>query len=320
MASLNVLKKENKEGIEFEVNIKDIKSVFIFKRIFNFVTKLKLLDVIKYNKNSQKKLNININNYKEYSNLYSKIELEIKVVDKMYGKFINIIDKEEISYFHIYFNNNEIEIKRNYLKENDKVSVIKIIIDYKVKSLSQLFQNCDCIESINIKKFYRNNIKDMSKMFYRCSSLKEIIFSAYNVDNIENMSNMFFGCSSLKELNLSNFNTNNLKDMAYMLSGCSSLKKLDLSNFITNNVIDMSFLFDGCSSLIELNVSSFNTKFVMYMNGMFHGCSSLKELDISNFRNSDLMDVSFMFDGCKSLKKLKIGHFNITNVSEKKYF
>ena len=68
---------------------------------------------------------------------------------------------------------------------------IKIIIDYQVKSFKELFSRCECIESINFKKFYRNN-------------------------NITNMSYMFFGCSSLKELNLTNFNTNNVTDMCGM--------------------------------------------------------------------------------------------------------
>ena len=35
----------------------------------------------------------------------------------------------------------------------------KIIIDYQVKSFKDLFFLCECIESINFKKFYRNNVK-----------------------------------------------------------------------------------------------------------------------------------------------------------------
>ena len=38
-------------------------------------------------------------------------------------------------YFHIDFNdNNEKEMKRNYLNENENVKEIKIIIDYQIKS------------------------------------------------------------------------------------------------------------------------------------------------------------------------------------------
>ena len=126
--------------------------------------------------------------------------------------FINISDEEK-EYYHIYFDNSIEEIKRNYLEENEKVKMIKIIINYPVKSFKELFQYCECINSIFFKKFYRNNITDMSYMFSGCSSLKELNLSNFNTNNVTNMRNMFYGCSLLKELNLSNFNTNNVKNM-----------------------------------------------------------------------------------------------------------
>ena len=120
---------------------------------------------MKYNKELQKRLNLNINDYKKYAELYSSIEIELKLVDDKYGKFINI-PNEEKEYYHIYFDNSNEEIKRNYLKDNEKVKMIKIIINYQVKSLENLFYNCKCINSIFFKKFYRNNIIDMEDMFY----------------------------------------------------------------------------------------------------------------------------------------------------------
>ena len=60
------------------------------------------------------------------------------------------------------------------------------------------------IESINFKKFYRNNIINMGSMFYECSSLKELNLNNFNTCNVTYMMYMFFGCSSLKKLNLNN--------------------------------------------------------------------------------------------------------------------
>ena len=97
-------------------------------------------------------------------------------------------------YYHIYFNDNKEEIKRNYLDDN--VSKIKIIIDYQVKSLENLFYRCKCIEYIYFKKFYRKNINNMEDMFLECSSLKELNLSNFNTNNITNMRFMFHGCSS----------------------------------------------------------------------------------------------------------------------------
>ena len=63
--------------------------------------------------------------------------------------------------------------KINYLKENRKVKIIKIIIDYQATSFCNLFDYCFCIESINFKKSYRNNITNMRCMFSFCESLKK---------------------------------------------------------------------------------------------------------------------------------------------------
>ena len=86
---------------------------------------LKGLNIIKYNENIKKRININTNDYKEYSENYSSIKIEIKPVSKKYGKFINN-EKEEEIYYHIYFNNNEEEIKRNYINEDEEIKIIRI--------------------------------------------------------------------------------------------------------------------------------------------------------------------------------------------------
>ena len=192
--------KDKKEQIKLEDKLENIKSKYIFNKIFNILKTKRRLNLIRFNKNIKKRLNININDYKEYF----EIEIEIKPVNNEYGKFININKEDEI-YYHIYFNNNREEIKRNYLNENENVEKIKIIIDHQIKSFEKLFVYRECVECIYFKKFYRNNIN--------------------------NMSFMFSDCSSLKELNLNNFNTENVKDMSGMLSRCLSLKELIFNNF-----------------------------------------------------------------------------------------
>ena len=133
------------------------------------------LKIIKCNINIQKRLNININNYKDFSEKFSSIELEIIPIQNEYGPFINI-KEEDKKYFHIYFNDNKEEIKKTELNKEDKVSKINIVIDYQIKSFEGLFLYCKCMEFINFKKFYRNDITNMSYMFSYCSSLKELNF------------------------------------------------------------------------------------------------------------------------------------------------
>ena len=90
----------------------------------------------------------------------------------------------------------------------------KIIIYYQVKSFKELFFDCKCSESINFKKFYRNNITNMRFMFYYCSSLKE--------------------------LNLNNFNTNKVRDMRYMFRRCSGDLKRKIKSE-NKNINDVDF-------------------------------------------------------------------------------
>ena len=108
-----------------------LKSNYLLKILFGNLLKKKSLDIIKYNNNLKSRINININNYKEYSEIYSSIELEIKPINNINSNFIN---KENGTYYHIYFNNNEEEIERNYLKQNEQIKTIKIIIDYQMIS------------------------------------------------------------------------------------------------------------------------------------------------------------------------------------------
>ena len=190
MNSSSELNKEKTESTKIESKniIKKLKSDYFLKIIFSNLLKRKSLDIIKYNKYIKNRINISIKDYKEYSEIYSSIELEIKPVNNKYGKFINI-DKKNEKFFHIYFNDNKEEVKRNYLNKNENVERLKIIIDYQVKSFEGLFENC--IENILFKKFFRNNINDMSYMFYGCSSLKEINLSNFNTSNVTYMGDFF---------------------------------------------------------------------------------------------------------------------------------
>ena len=180
---LSLIKSKNK--------FTDIKSNYILKKLFNNMQKRITLKIIKCNINMQKRLNININDYKDF---YEKIELEIIPIQNEYGLFINIKPKDK-KYFHIYFNDNKEEIKKTELNKEDKVSKINIIIDYQIKSFYELFYYCECIESIKFKKFYRNNITNMNGMFSDCLLLKELNLSKFNTNNVTDMSGMFSGCS-----------------------------------------------------------------------------------------------------------------------------
>ena len=128
-------------------NLDDIKSIKILKQILNNVSKKSLLKLIKINKQIKKKLNIDINDYKDHSEILSQIEIIIPDFNGL-GKFINI-PEEDKSYYHIFFDDNERETLDKYeIQRKDKIQKIKILIDPQINSFSRLFEDCKCIKKI----------------------------------------------------------------------------------------------------------------------------------------------------------------------------
>ena len=241
-----------------------IKNNLILKKIFDDLQSFIALNIVKYNKILQEKIKLNLNDYKEEC---FKIQIEIIPATNKYGEFIRIPENDKFKY-HIYFNNDNQEVQKYNITENDDVRKIKVIID-EAESFNGLFKGCKCIEQINFIKFNRKDIKTMGEMFYGCSSLKVFKYNRFNTINVIDMSYMFYGCCSLIILNTSCFDTMKVNNMSHIFYGCKLLDDLNLSNFNTNNVIYMDPMFNGCSSLVKLGISNFDTSNVKDMSYMF---------------------------------------------------
>ena len=129
--SINASKENNKENESAKPNpiTEKIKSDYFLQKLYDNMTKKKKLEIVKYNKRIQNRINLSVKNYKEYSEAFTPIEIEIIPNKNIFSKFINI-NKDEILYYHIYFNDKKEEIKNKYeIEEEDKVTKIKIIID-----------------------------------------------------------------------------------------------------------------------------------------------------------------------------------------------
>ena len=305
LIKFNIIKKMNKN------KMLKIRSKYILKLIFQNIKQNQYLELIKYNKNIQNKLDKSLEDYKEYS----RIEIDLRPIINyaVDNKFINLNDNEK-QYIHIFFNNNKKERKSCILQAKPKIQKIKIKLDYEIKSLKGLFKNCQCLEEINFIKFNRKDIIDMSEMFNGCKNLNKINLLNMNTGKVNNMRYMFCGCSSLKEINLLNFNTANVINMQNMFDGCSKLENLNLLNFNTSNVINMNDMFSECSSLQKLNLLNFNTSNVINMSYMFNKCQAIQELKLSNFDTSKVIDMGYMFYNCQDIKELNLSNFNTTNV------
>ena len=89
--------------------------------------KNKSLKIIKYNKKLQKRLNISINDYEEYSQIYTTIEIEFKLDEDEYdgcSSFIKIPDKEKLI------------IKLNHFI--NYLIIVNILIQYFLKNFIEL--------------------------------------------------------------------------------------------------------------------------------------------------------------------------------------
>ena len=91
-----LLIKEKEKG-----KLEKINSKYILKIILENLENKKLLYIIKYNKKIKKRIGININNYKKYSEKYSSIEIEIKQINNKYMVKILIL-MIKINYIIIY--------------------------------------------------------------------------------------------------------------------------------------------------------------------------------------------------------------------------
>ena len=203
----------------------------------------------------------------------------------------------------------------------ETISGLDYLNTENVTDMSNMFNNCIILPSLDLSNFNTAKVTNMSCMFKNCKELSSLNLSeSFNTVNVTNMSSMFYGCSQLSSLALSNFNTEKVKFMPSMFYGCNKLSSLDLSNFNTENVTNMSSMFNGCSQLSSLDISNFNTEKVTYMYNMFYGCNKLSSLDLYNFNTAKVTDMSYMFYGCSTLQTIYVSDdFVVTGITNDSY-
>ena len=134
-SSINVSKENSKDNESAKPNpiLESLKSDYFLQKLYDIMPKKKKLEIVKYNKKVQNRLDLGIKDYKEYSETFTPIEI-IPTKGK-YFRFISINKNDEL-FYHIYFNDNKEEIKNKdeiqvdffgkttknayYIKEEDK--------------------------------------------------------------------------------------------------------------------------------------------------------------------------------------------------------
>ena len=200
----------------------------------------------------------------------------------------------------------------------ETISGLDYLNTENVTDMSDMFNNCTNLPSLDLSKFNTAKVTNMYDMFKNCTKLSSLNLSeSFNTVNVTNMAFMFKGCKKLSSLNLSNFNTAKVRNMYNMFEFCNSLSSLDLSNFNTAKVMDMSYMFNGCKKLSSLTLSeSFNTVNVTTMSSMFRDCQELSSLNLSNFNTAKVTNMSCMFYNCQKLPSLDFSNFNTAKVKD----
>ena len=140
-------------------------------------------------------------------------------------------------------------------------------------------------------------------MFDGCISIS-LDLSKFYIENVNNMAEMFQGCSSLENLYLSdNFNPKEVINITNMLNDCKSLKSLDLSVFNAYKALYIDGLFANCSSLAYLNFPEFNTYLATGFKKIFYNYASLTSLYLPNLLTISISkyNIYLPFYGCDNL-------------------
>ena len=116
-------------------SLKKIRCKYILSQIFNNINQVTKLNIIKYNKSLMNTLGVKI---KDYINAFSNIEIEIIPVAEPGDRFIYLPNKKNLSNYIIYFDDKKINLLTNR-NTPSYVKKIKVVINYRISSLYQLF-------------------------------------------------------------------------------------------------------------------------------------------------------------------------------------
>ena len=128
--------------------------------------------------------------------------------------------------------------------------------DFAPTNTSYWFYNCEKLIEIEGLEFLNTmNVTDMSNMFDNCTSLTSLDLSHFDTGKVTDMSYMFYYCNDLASLDVSSFDTEKVTNMTWMFGSCWALTSLDLSNFNTRNVTNMDYMF-SYSSVLNLSLGN----------------------------------------------------------------
>lgn len=113
-------------------------------------------------------------------------------------------------------------------------------------SISQMFEQCTSVQTIDMSGLNMDNVSDMSLAFEGCSNLTAVTFGENTLPKLRDTSFTFNNCTNLLNLDLSRWNMNELNSDKAMFQFCRKLASIKLPEYV--NRID-NFMFNHLESL-----------------------------------------------------------------------
>lgn len=111
-----------------------------------------------------------------------------------------------------------------------------------------------------------SEVTNMSNMFNNCQNLISLDSSTWDTSKVTDMDYMFNNCQKLSEIKgIESWDTSKVTRMDYMFYSCQNLTSLDVSGWDTSKVTDMNYMFSYCKKLSTLStIKADNLKISSY--------------------------------------------------------
>ena len=180
-----------------------------------------------------------------------------------------------------------------------KMPNLKVDSSYNVTKVTL---RCFCEKCYRLKTFIFNQFSStvpviISNMFNNCQTLQSIDISNIDTLDITEMSNLFFNCRSLQSFDFSKFNFIQPISLTCLVYNCQSLKEFKLLQSI--QPIDLSNMCNANYSMETFNVPNMDNSQCSggSLSGMFYVCYRLQNLTLGpkffDFKSSATLDLSY---------------------------
>lgn len=180
-----------------------------------------------------------------------------------------------------------------------------------IYSVSNMFNNCQKLSSIDISNFCFNKTKEMQYFFSNCRNLETIIFPKQlnYVNDSMNGNNMFSECSSLTSIDLTFLKLKSVIDINYMFLNCKKLETIKLNVNLRNTVLDKN----GFPILFHIKEKpwAYESK-PSSIEDIFKECNSLKYIDLFY---SDYDNYKYNYELFRDLNDLEGCLFNAFDIN-----